>query len=291
MSDIPSQQEQSKASAEHAAVSHEKPRKSPRSSASSGPAAAAHPAAAVLGTCGKQRSGAEGAAHEEGAQPGRHPQRRRTTAAAPAAAAPDCPPAHVLPSQLRTAGTPANVRPSGGSHGPTACPSRGSPAEPRMSDGVPTKRRLPGSSPGNARASGGTPDKGPTTLGLPTAEATPRRSPRHQVSQQRSPRTASPDTPPSDVSPTAAAARAAARLADGDWFDPLDPVKVRSSPAYRPIELDSKSAFPTPKLPNGMHWFGKDLLHLRWGPCGSGGRLACGDRECSRRLRLTLTLP
>ena len=192
-----------------------------KASAALGPAVAARPAAAVPETCRTKTPTTDGVSEKVGTGVGRHPRRRRTLAHAPAAAAPDYSLEEGPPQLLRTTATPAKLRASGAS-APEACSS-------------------PPGSLGIAHESGGSLCKEPTAQVSPAADATPRRSPRHQASQHRSPRTASPDTPPANVSPTAAAAAAAARLANGDWFDPLDPGKVRKSVRLRVARMHLQS--------------------------------------------------
>ena len=112
----------------------------------------------------------------------------------------------------RSVGTADQARLSSDSVAAEAHPRR----SPRVMPGPPAK----------PPAAQGTPSKAPVSSDGPAADTTPRRSPRHHAPQQGAQQRSSLGSAGGAVSPTVAAAEAAARLANADWFDPLDPAKV-----------------------------------------------------------------
>jgi len=191
---------------------------------------------------------------EVGAQAaGGHPQRRRTSAPAPALATVIGAPRQVVkaaPRKLDATGNPSNNRLSSGTAAnasaslPDGTPvrtrpspeslaraerssgmaDRGRPSASECAAADTTPRRSPravGGSPAGPAQRSGTPAKAPMSADMPAVAVTPRRSPRQRTTKR------SPGSAGGAVSPIAAAAEAAARLANADWFNPLDPGKVQ----------------------------------------------------------------
>ena len=195
--------------------------------------------------------------------PGGHPQRRRTSAPAPpleeanGACSHD---AEAAPQKLDAARTPSNNKPLDGLSGgrPAAAPAPfpdGTPVKMRASPTSPTRgdrssgraeagrryatdcvaaeatpRRSPRAvvgAPAGPVQGHGSPAKAPVSTDTPAVTTTPRRSPRRQAPQQGGSKRGSRGSEGGAVSPTAAAAEAAARLANVDWFDPLNAGKVQ----------------------------------------------------------------